>query len=855
VTHALELAALVAVVAAFLAIVVRDLDSWRFAFIGDEGVFYDHAQQIIRGERVNWFSQRAGAYAEHPVLTSAYQALTMKVFGSEYFGWKMASVIAIAITLPSFYWLLRETLGPRVAVFGTLFLGASHYLYAYAHTGYDNIFSLFPTTAALALMASGLKRSSYALLFAAGVCAGMGFYTYYSSRATMAIIAVALLCLGRRGLRPGVIAAIGAGFVVFVLPLFAVDQWEVIDRMLDRSASNSDDPLIKRLAGNLPRTLFPFNFQRSNQHYVAGALMDSVSVTFAVAGFALALRRIRDEGHRRLLIWYAGAATVVGLLYNEEFVAISRLHYALPPIAAFSAVALDRLVAAAAVAVRRPQIEWTLTAGTLAVMAPLLFVVNVQHFTGYSAHRFPTIPETVILREFRSDVCDGQPLRNVAYTRAPDSVLNGLWKFLGRGDDKALMIAFQDIERGAYQPYPQSGGVGCVAVSEPVSTDAAPLVARLMALETPNARIVTDMARFERVLFVPPNPGALDASVPAAMWRTDFTLRDGLARVVKGQERDPLPPIGAPVFVEAAALNLAGEEQVISVTAGDEARAYPLRTLIWHGVVHDTLDGVPIAVTYDAIAGSPRVYRRDLAGSTLDFGVTGMLRDGNALLFDRETETWWQQSTGRAVTGKRAGATLEPAQFAVSSWDEFRFTFPEGRVLRGPMKDYAWQPYLGYDVKHGRPIFTVAPVDDRLEPMRRVAVVETAGGMLAVAAPGDGARGHFAHLVEGPDGRRIAVFYDARARSALEARIAGTGRFVGVFGAYVAEREGQPLSFVIEGDARDRIIDEQTRTRWNVLGRGVDGLGTGVVLEPVHIEEGFWFAMAAAYPGIEIVEP
>jgi hypothetical protein len=82
-------------------------------------------------------------------------------------------------------------------------------------------------------------------------------------------------------------------------------------------------------------------------------------------------------------------------------------------------------------------------------------------------------------------------------------------------------------------------------------------------------------------------------------------------------------------------------------TNGD-ARAYPLRILIWHEIVNDTVGGVPVVVTYCPLCNTSLVFRRELDGRTLDFGTTGKLRNSDLVMYDRQTESWWQQFTGEA---------------------------------------------------------------------------------------------------------------------------------------------------------------------------------------------------------------
>ena len=66
-----------------------------------------------------------------------------------------------------------------------------------------------------------------------------------------------------------------------------------------------------------------------------------------------------------------------------------------------------------------------------------------------------------------------------------------------------------------------------------------------------------------------------------------------------GPPKDGIPAILKPIFVQTAEANfLENSDHVIGVRIGKEARAYPLKILNWHEVVNDTVNGVPIVVTF-----------------------------------------------------------------------------------------------------------------------------------------------------------------------------------------------------------------------------------------------------------------
>lgn len=845
-----------ALVGIFIGINARDLDTWRYAAIGDEGAFYDFAKRVLNGQALNWFSQR-GPYDQHPILSSAYQALSLKVFGDSLFGWKMASVVAIVLTFPVFYWLLRETSGVRVAIFGTLFLAASHYLFAYAHTGYDNIFALFPTVAALACAVAGMRRGSYVLLFAAGLFAGMGFYTYYSSRAAIAIVGLAMLLMGRRGFRPDAYVVVGAGFVMFALPIFATDRWLVIDEMFNRSATISNDPLLERMYDSLGRTFLSFNFNPANIHYTAGPLMDGISVSFAMAGLVYAFARLNEYGSRMLIVWLVVAGTVAGLMSEYDFVSISRMHYALPPMAAFAGIAADRLLASLGRVVREPRIEWVLSIGGALALGIVVFIINGQRFFGYSAEHSPTTPETVIVRELTDPACRDAPLRAITYTQAPEPVIDGLWKFFGMANEKPVQISRADGPF-VYQPYPLTGGVGCVAVGEAMSPEMMPISKRMELGATGGGadfRYAEDESGGTKVAFVPATdePRGLRPEDVANDWRTNPD-RAVLDEVVQAQTRDAFAAIERPTFGPVPAMEVSDFEPVVVVDDGGTGRAYPLRVLMWNGVVNDFIGGVPIAVSYDTIGSTPRVVRRDAGGRTLTLGLSGLLRHGNAILYDRETETWWQQATGEAIAGEMKGQRLAPVKFTVSSWAAFRSSYPDGRALSTDRR-HDRNPYLGYDTPSGKPLFTRAATDTRLPAMARVLLIEGAGDRpVAVAFPDASEKRVRAIRVEA-GGRSLVVFFDWNVRSMLERARPWDSRMVGSAVAFASARGGAGRGFDNPLNTPEGFVDDATRSRWNFFGTAMEGPDAGERLEPVVAVQGFWFSIAALYPDVELIVP
>lgn len=86
-------------------------------------------------------------------------------------------------------------------------------------------------------------------------------------------------------------------------------------------------------------------------------------------------------------------------------------------------------------------------------------------------------------------------------------------------------------------------------------------------------------------------------------------------------------------------------------------------------------------------------------GGEHTFGVSGLLRNSDLIMWDHETESLWQQTTGEAIVGELTGQTLDIFASSIVALKEFKTSFPGGEVLSqntGYSRDYGSNPYQGY---------------------------------------------------------------------------------------------------------------------------------------------------------------
>lgn len=404
---------------------------------------------------------------------------------------------------------------------------------------------------------------------------------------------------------------------------------------------------------------------------------------------------------------------------------------------------------------------------------------------------------------------------------------------------------------------PESTNEDTAAVAPPGEVATEEVVQPTKAATPTELAVTTPDATTEAPATISPQPAE---DVPAAMERqfsTDFTRRTiSFDEILSGgPPKDGIPAIDDPTFISTTEADewLEDLEPVAVFQENDETRIYPFQILTWHEIVNDVVGGRPVAVTFCPLCNTAIVFDATVGDMQLDFGTTGRLRFSNLLMYDRQTESWWQQATGEAVMGEFTGEHLTFLPVSVISWAEARDRFPEAVVLSrdtGFNRSYGRNPYTGYDNINSSPfLFDGPPSPDQLPPMARVTTVELNGE--AVAYPNR----VLEEAVVANDtvgGVDVVVFWQPGVASALDSSNIAEGRDVGASAVFERTLNGQTLSFVAEGET---IQDEQTGSTWNVLGEAVAGELAGEALEPVVKVDHFWFSWAAFRPDTRIYQP
>jgi hypothetical protein len=360
---------------------------------------------------------------------------------------------------------------------------------------------------------------------------------------------------------------------------------------------------------------------------------------------------------------------------------------------------------------------------------------------------------------------------------------------------------------------------------------------------------------------VSPAPPASPAEPDPAQWRTDFDrLAEGvrLADFIQAARgRDAIPALDRPSVVPVASVDWIGaDEPVIALGMDGEWRAYPLQIMLWHEIVNDDLAGIPVTVTFCPLCHTSVAFDRRLGGDVLDFGVTGYLRRSDLVMYDRQTETWWQQATGIGLAGLHAGSHLTILPSSVIAWSDFTDAHPDATVLdraTGFDRPYGRNPYPGWDRTARNPFFGPAqlePCDGApgcLDPKERVGVVSEGGTTTVYPFRDVAAAGGL--VVDELGTTPVVVWWLPDVTTVLDSELIEHGDQVGTLVAFERRLDGLTLSFEVRDGA---LHDRETGSGWNSLGLATSGPSAGSQLMPLQLDTPYWFGFAAFGAGYEI---
>ncbi len=296
--------------------------------------------------------------------------------------------------------------------------------------------------------------------------------------------------------------------------------------------------------------------------------------------------------------------------------------------------------------------------------------------------------------------------------------------------------------------------------------------------------------------------------------KTDFSKHSiPLSEIMSGgPARDGIPPIDNPKFKSVDKIkNIQPKEPVISLVVNGEAKAYPLQVMTWHEIVNDRIGNIPVTVTYCPLCNAAIVFDRRLDGKILDFGTSGKLRHSDLIMYDRQTESWWQQFLGESVVGVMTGAKLKRIPARLESFQRFKKKYPEAMVLvpnNKMSRQYGSNPYAGYDGLQ-KPFLYNGAMPKDLAPMMRVVVVNKTAWTLPLIQKKS-------PLEVSINNKAFIINWSSGQNSALDTRAIAKGRDVGNITVQQKHKDGSlddvpydvTFAFVFHAFYPDSIINQ-----------------------------------------------
>lgn len=286
----------------------------------------------------------------------------------------------------------------------------------------------------------------------------------------------------------------------------------------------------------------------------------------------------------------------------------------------------------------------------------------------------------------------------------------------------------------------------------------------------------------------------------------------------------------SPQFATGTSDELPPETLVLGISMGGETKAYPIRLVAYHHVVHDEVGGEPVAITYCTMCRSGRLYRPFADGRQLTFKTVAANRF-NAVLEDQETRTWWYQASGRGAAGPLTGQELQALptdQLTLGRWLELH---PESLVMQPDPDTGDWYQLYGFDEFDER---TPEQSAENGEQWEWVVVLLLDEG--AIARPWTELTA--SRLLQG---ERAGVAWAIH----LDEDLAS-------FRAWDRRIEGAPV--VLTLDESGALVDQASGSRFSMSGEAIDGPLAGTRLKRIQANQELRHSFER-FTGGELIEP
>jgi hypothetical protein len=454
-----------------LAIYTYNLDSWRYSFIGDEYRFYTTVRNFMSHPGFRNVLDSYGVYQAQPVFATFVQSLTMRLYGTDIYSWRVSGALMVFLSAPAMFVLVRPLQSRGTAMFAVILYVSAHVLLSFSHVGYFALQILLGFTAMLAFAVLTLSHQSRLAMFLCAVCAAFAFYEYILA---FPLIPLPLLLLGIRVLWPAPTLTLRERWrrvlplvVIFVIGVAVTAFPRVVNRnwlidagfttVFQSEVNGISNPILQQVIPNVVYTLGATLYFDLNTHYVSGAHLDPLSSMLMIAGVTGVIAILSK---RRSALWlllsFLATIGVVGGFVPYPYPPNTRAFLLVPFYAIFAALGAAYLWGTAReIGLRLSRTMVHAVAGCAALL--LIMLNGYQSFTLSELHVRKT-PIAKMIREFQTTSAQ----THLYYISALPSDLNLLMVLVDYQIDVSRwnpvnnpvpLEALSEIQRRAQPPY------------------------------------------------------------------------------------------------------------------------------------------------------------------------------------------------------------------------------------------------------------------------------------------------------------------------------------------------------------------------------------------------------------------
>jgi len=362
------------------ALLIRDIDNPMYSFIGDEYQFYVDAKKVAHDVTIANIFSLSGVYGYHPVADTFLQAGVMKIIGTNLVGWKFSNILVMTVST-IFIYLIAQTLWQTstTSIVASVFFAFSHYLFAFAHIGYNNLHALVPALAGYYFYCLFLTKKQTFFLIATGLCAGFCFYTFYSARIITGLLLLFAMSHGRK------FFGFLIGMFLPLLPLLAINKNKLFLDMFDPTITKIQTPVvfmqnyIQFLRGLIDKTVVP------THHFVVGPLVSPILLLLFFLAVVITLRKksLVSHAHTLFILWFFTTSTIIVWSFFQSSIPITRLHIIVVPMALLGAYALTKITRSYII---------------ICLVSALYAISELYIFYAIMPTRYPLTPSTLVLQ-------------------------------------------------------------------------------------------------------------------------------------------------------------------------------------------------------------------------------------------------------------------------------------------------------------------------------------------------------------------------------------------------------------------------------------------------------------------------